>query len=532
MCYNTGYGDHVVEMVKEVVSGYPVAGLFLDCMAVPPCVGVECIQEMKQRNMGWNDPKELRNFANFSRVRMAQRIADAANKIKSGLLLYFNGVNYEDQQDIGTYLEFECLPTGGWGYELLPVGARYLRTLKKPVLNMTGRFHRGWGDFGGLRTEASLEYDCLYGIANGMRTTIGDHCHPRGDINYAAFGLYKRIYDRLQKLEPWIDGAKPLTDIAVVNRQPSPETGTFDPELHIRNVNAVKGATRILCELKQQFDVTSDMSDWQGYKLLILPDFIELDAKASAKIRKHLDAGGMILSTAWSGLNTEKSEFVFNDWGIRFQGNDPFDPAYISVGKQIAEGIPDMPVTLYERGTAIEPLKGTQILAEIVAPYYSKHWDGEHGFLYLPPDKTTGRAAVTLNEKVAHISHPVFITYYKHAPVPMKQIVSNLLGKLLAEPVVKTTGMPSFARVTVTSQENRRMVHILSYVPERRGENIDMIEEPIELREVSIALRLDGRKPERVYLAPTEQELPFKTENGYIQITVPSVNGYTLIVFE
>ncbi|NCP34952.1 MAG: hypothetical protein GW867_33580 [Armatimonadetes bacterium] len=32
MCYNTEYGDHAVEMIREIVSGYPVAGLFLDCM--------------------------------------------------------------------------------------------------------------------------------------------------------------------------------------------------------------------------------------------------------------------------------------------------------------------------------------------------------------------------------------------------------------------------------------------------------------------------------------------------------------------
>ncbi|MBI2301996.1 MAG: hypothetical protein HYU66_24090 [Armatimonadetes bacterium] len=36
MCYHTGYADHVEEMVREVVRGYPVAGLFFDCMQVAP----------------------------------------------------------------------------------------------------------------------------------------------------------------------------------------------------------------------------------------------------------------------------------------------------------------------------------------------------------------------------------------------------------------------------------------------------------------------------------------------------------------
>ena len=152
---------------------------------------------------------------------MARRIADAARAANPDLLLYFNGVSFESQQNIGNYLEIECLPTGGWGYEYLPVAVRYARTLGKPVVNMTGRFHRSWGDFGGIRTEASLEYDCLYGVANATRTTIGDHYHPRGDFNKPVFDLYERLYGRLRKLQPWLEGARAVADAAVVVPRPA-----------------------------------------------------------------------------------------------------------------------------------------------------------------------------------------------------------------------------------------------------------------------------------------------------------------------
>lgn len=530
MCYNTEYGDHLVEMVKEIVGGYPVAGLFLDCMHQHPCVGVECMREMKERGVDWTDKYQLEEFANLSRVRVAQRIADAAKAIKPDLLLYFNGVGYEYQKDIGTYLEYECLPTGGWGYDALPLYGRYMRTLGKPLLNMTGRFHKSWGDFGGIRTEASLEYDCLYGIALGMRTTIGDHFHPRGDINHAVFDLMERIYKRLQKLEPWIDEAKPVVDIGVVT--PEPGFCYVHGEAFSHSQEIVKGATRLLCELKAQFDVLSPNSDWQGYRLLILPDDIVLDEKNAAKIRQHLDAGGLILSSAYAGSDPDKKDFVLKEWGLRLEGEDPCDPAYILVGSPMAEGLPDMPITLYQRGTAIAPLNGTEVLAEIGAPYYNRHWDGEHHFVYLPPDKPTGRAALTINGNVAHFSHPVFKSYYHDAQVPMRQLVGNLLNRMLPTPLVKTEGLPSFARVTVTAQPNRRMVHLLAYVPERRGPVIEMIEEPIELRDVSVALRVDGRAPNRVYLAPTEEELPFEVADGYIHVIVPVVPGYAMVVFE
>jgi len=213
-------------------------------------------------------------------------------------------------------------------------------------------------------------------------------------------------------------------------------------------------------------------------------------------------------------------------------GDDPFDPAFIRFDGEFAAGQPDMPVTLYDRGTCISAAAGTEVLATIVAPYYNHHWDGEHGFVYMPPDRDTGRPAVTLRGKIGHVSHPIFTSYYGSAPVPMRTVVENLLRRLLPCPLVRVPKAPSFSRVTVTAQEGRRMVHVLSYVPEQRGAGTCMIEEPIELRDQEVLLRLDGKVPGRVYLAPEGTDLPFTVVDGYIRTVVPTVPGYALVVFE
>jgi hypothetical protein len=288
----------------------------------------------------------------------------------------------------------------------------------------------------------------------------------------------------------------------------------------------------MLCELKQQFDVVSPARSWEGYRLLVLPDAVLLDDGAADKVRGHLARGGAVLSTGWSGASPEKKGFVLSDWGLRLEGEDPFDPAYLLAGPGLSAGMPEMPIALYDRGTAVVPLAGTEVWAEIMAPYFSRHWDGEHGFVYLPPDQAAGRAAVTLHGRVAHVSHPIFTSYFNHGQVPLRQMAAHLLARLLPEPMVKAKGLPSFARVTVTRQPGRRMVHLLSYVPEHRGASIDMIEETIDLREVAVALRTEGAQPSRVYLAPSGQGLPFESANGYTHTTVPVVPGYAMIVFE
>jgi hypothetical protein len=402
---------------------------------------------------------------------------------------------------------------------------------------MTGRFHQSWGDFGGIRPEASLEYDCLHGLALGLRTTVGDHFHPRGDINRAVFDMVERVYGRLRKLEPWLENAVPLCDIAVV--RPTPEFArpggqalTVTPNGPADDRHTLRGVSRILCELKQQFDVVSPRRSWEGYRLLVLPDCIPLDDSLAAKVQAHVKTGGRVLSTGWSGLDPLRRGFALDAWGLRYDGDSPHDPAYLRAGKDLAEDMPDMPLDLYARGVSLTPRKGARVLAEIVAPYFNRHWDGEHGHVYAPPDRPTGRAAVTLHRGVAHVTHAVFTAYFRSAYVPMRQLVANLLGMLLPKPLVKAPGLPSFARVTVTAQAKRRMVHVLSYVPERRGSNADVIEEPIELRNVRVSLRTDVRRPGRVYLAPSEEPLPHEMREEYIETTIPVVRGYAMVVFE
>lgn len=535
MCYNTGYADHVAGMAREVVEWYGVDGFFFDCFHTQPCIGRECMERMKAEGVDWTNAEQLNDFNYRKMLAMGRKLSETVRAVKPDLLIYFNGIDYAAQKELGSYLELECLPQGGWGYELLPMISRYMRTLGKPVLNMTGRFQKSWGDFGGVRTVASVEYDCIYGIANAVPPTIGDHFHPRGDLNRAVMALDREVYARLRPLQPWIEGAVPVVEMANVMTSDYPGYGWAGgdrPQKKALATQAVKSATRVLCELKMQFDNVTDAVPWDTYKVLVLPDEIEVTPALAQRLQAHLERGGAILSSGISGLRPDRTGFALDAWGLDYQGEDPFDPAYIEFASGFTAGMPDMPVTLYERGTAVTARPGTEVLATITAPYYSNIWDGRHGFRYTPPDKDTGRPAVTVHGRVAHVSHPVFRTYFNSGALPMRQIVANLLARLLPEPLVRAPGAPAFTRITVTSQPGRRMVYVLAYLPEARGAGINMIEEPLELHEVTVSLRLDGRVPKRAYLAPTGDAVPCRVQGSYATVTLPQVRGWAVVVFE
>lgn len=539
MCYNTGYADHVIAMMQEVLDRHQVDGFFCDCFSVHPCQGVECVREMKRTGLDPLDKAAVETFALQSRNRLAERISRTLLAKKTDLLLYFNGVPFTTQRDWATYYEYECLPTGGWGYELLPAYCRYLRTLGKPVLNMSGRFHLSWGDFGGIRTEPSLEYDCIQGLANGLHTTIGDHQHPRGDLNRPVFELIKSIYGRLHKLQPWLESAQVQAEAAVL----APNRGSAGAQLGPE----VLGATRLLSELKLQFDVITAGSQEKDYELLILPDEPLADEELIEKVRRHLTAGKPILTTARAGLDVDKKAFLFPELGVSLIGLDtepevdpgvglnqmtPPAPAFFVAEPAFAAGLPDMPNNCYLAGVRVRAEPGTETLARIVEPYFPRRWDGEHHLVYIPPERETAAPAVTCRGNRAYVTHPIFGGYHQTASVPFKHLVNNLLARLLSEPLIKAETLPSYARITVTAQANRRMVYILAYLPERRGASVDMIEEPLELRDVRFSLRRDGKNVTRVYLAPSGETLTYESRGDYLEVLVPQVRGWAVVVFE
>ena len=158
-----------------------------------------------------------------------------------------------------------------------------MRTLGKPALNMTGRFQKSWGDFGGVRTPASVEYDCILGIANGLPPSIGDHFHPRGDLNRAVMKLDRTVYQKLQPLQPWIDGATPVVEIAnvMLYGYPGYHKGTagIHQSFKLPKLQVIKSATRMLSELKMQFDNVTLAAQWDKYKILVLPEDVVITPK-------------------------------------------------------------------------------------------------------------------------------------------------------------------------------------------------------------------------------------------------------------
>ena len=225
-----------------------------------------------------------------------------------------------------SHLELESLPTGGWGYDHFPVSVKYVSTLGKDYMGMTGKFHTTWGEFGGFKRPEALRYECGAMLAFGARCSIGDQLHPSGEMNEDTYNLIGAAYSEVGENESFVAGAKAVSEIALV----SPEAlGAATPGGLGVSSHAEEGAARMLRELHLQFDIVGPERDLSRYKLVILPDEIPFNSEFQTKIESFVAGGGRVLLSGKSGLNEDQSAFIL-DAGLEVVGQSEWDPDYIS----------------------------------------------------------------------------------------------------------------------------------------------------------------------------------------------------------
>ena len=109
-----------------------------------------------------------------------------------------------------------------------------------------------------------------------------------------------------------------------------------------------------------------------------------------------------------------------------------------------------------------------------------------------------------------------------------KQVLDACIRRLLPQPRVGANNLPSTAIVTVRAQRADLIVHLLHYVPQRRGKNLDVVEDILPLHDVALAVR-SARRPSAVNLVPEGRPLEWTYADGYVSFTLPCVDGYQIV---
>ena len=436
------------------------------------------------------------------------------------------GPRHRSAAEAYTHFEIESLPSGGWGYAHFPLSVRYARNMNRPCLGMTGKFHRAWGDFHSFKNPAALEFECFRALAMAARCSVGDQLHPRGRLCEHTYDLIGAVYRQVERKEPFCRGAEAVSEIAVMT--PEEFTGGGHGGMPAPAV----GAAAMLEQGFHQFDVIDTAADLGRYRVVILPDEIPVSRGLARRIEAYLAGGGALIASYRSGLDSAGKRFAVKSLGVRLVGPAEFSPDFLLPGEAIGRGLPATEHVMYLRGLEVKAARGSEILARTVQPYFNRTWEHFCSHAHTPSSGRAGPPGVVRRGGAIYFAHPIFTQYHANAPRWCRTLLLNALGLLLPEPLVRIDA-PTTTLATLNRQEaeNRWVLHLLHYVPQRRGAEFDTIEDVIPLYDVRASVRTPKR-PRAVRLVPEGPDLPFKRRRTRVEFTVPAVQGHQMIALE
>jgi hypothetical protein len=523
ICMNSPYLEHVVRENEEIIAKYEVDGSWFDILK-QPVDGCWCRWCREERDkLGLKDnPRDIYRHNKIVAKRVEERLNAVTHKRFPQGLTFYNSrlvVGVRDELPYYSHIEIESLPTGGWGYTHFQQRVRYMRTLGKEMVGMTGRFHKSWGDFGGLKNQAALDFECLNFLANGTKCCVGDQLHPRGRLDKTTYARIGKTYELVEQLEPWCRGAHAVADIGVVS------TAIYTPESTQKLTPSDQGFTNMLVESHRQFNVIDLEEDFSKYRVIILPDEIRSSPELFRKLDSFVAAGGGIVASgtsvsSWPGL------------GIEFTGPAEYKGEYLLARGNAFPGLDEAAYFLYQPGYSVKAQPGTEILATYGHPYFDRSADHFSSHKQTPVERRSEEPVITMKGRVAYIANPFFKSYAMDGVGAYKIVVDDLLKRLLPQPALVAPRLPSTALLTVLEQpaERRTIVHVLYYPMTRRAPDIDIIEEPGLLANQEIRLRLPAA-PSSVSLAPQGKAVPFRYENGYAIVLLETLEGHQAICF-
>jgi hypothetical protein len=475
------YQDHIELLVRELLKGYDVDGLFFDILFFDgkgACWSEHSVKFREKHGLMGKDRATQTRFESLAQIAFAQRFTKLIKGLNKDATIFYNSPNpiYADssagvrtRHGLQTHWELESLPSGFWGYQHFPRLARAFGAWGKPWLGMTGRFQTAWGDFGGLKPQAALEYECFRSQALGGANSVGDQLPPRGTLDAGAYDLIGSVYAQCEAAEPFYAGSTPLPQVGIIAPgHPGLESGGTDKSL--------EGAVQICEEAHYDAVVLDDSSSLDGLELLILPDSVALTPALKKKLAAYLAKGGKMILSGRSGFDAAgKSEIP--GVGLKTEGKVELYPTYWRASEAFSPALSRSDRVVYQPGEKVAAGAGVTTLVRRVLPYFKRSDLKFSSHLQTPPQaKADSHPAVVAGKNYIYFADPIFQEYRQSGNIAVRDGGVEALRRLIGAPPFGA-GLPK----TVLSVPRRRgrdlILTLLHYIPTRKALDIDMIEE-------------------------------------------------------
>ena len=523
LCFNTAYLDVLCAQIEEVMVKYNPCGIFLDIVGPRTCFCDKCVADMKALGVNMESEEELVEFAQKVFTKYLEATNAAVRKHSDTATVFHNRghVFPGDKRYIyaNTHLELESLPTAGWGYDHFPLTVSYARSLgDMDCLGMTGKFHQGWGEFGGYKHPNALIYETALSVASGAGCSIGDQMHPLSELNPATYSLIGKAYSLIEEKEPWLNGAVNVADIAVM---------CVEAATGIRETKADIGANRMLLENHCLYNFVDAQADLSKYKLLILPETEGFSDEIIEKVKAFAANGGKVIAAGDSIVRDGRFRI---DFGAKFIGKNELNPTYFVPAFETVNGS-----TEYLMRCAFNKfeVREGEVVARMQNPYFNRTAEHFCSHMHAPNNPDESFAGAVINGNVAYIGWDIFSAYANYGHLCFKELFAYVVRRLMGGETTVFVKIPDRAVMTYTRQEEekRNILHLLYAHTTVRGRNTEVIEDTVPLYDVECSVRC-ASEPSAVKLVPTGEELDFAFDGARVSFRVPKVDIHQMISVE
>ncbi len=526
---NADYVELLKAEFKEIYDLYKPDGYWIDIVIGKDCICPHCTADMKSLGL---DPKcyeDVQYFNTLSETKFCKIFYEFLKDIDPKLEIYFNSYPYHldsgedkphssiEKRKYFDFIDIESLPSELWGYVHFPIAANYVNKYDTPVCMMNGKFHTAWGDFGSIRNINALEYECYRALAFGSRICIGDQLHPSGKLDEVIYNHIGKVLGQVERLEGYVEDAKKIRDVAVmIPSRPANE------DLNTTGLTQ-EGVYRILSELHIPFDFVNCEDDYSIYKLMILPDAVDISTATAARIDEFVKHGGKLLATGSAAV--VDGEFAVKSICASYVKPSEFDTRYIRLGDESFADIPAIDHVLYHPGENIKA-KG-DVLATIVDPYFARTYDRFCSHRQTPPKpQNSGEPAIVRDENGVYIAAPLFAAYADYGYTIYRDIIGRCIDMLIARPLF-STDLPAYSELTAWEHNEGTVVHMLNYLIQKKCNKLDTIEDRLTVVDKFLCVRSESL-PSKVVKLPELTPVDFDYKDGYVKINIAQECGYTV----
>lgn len=520
------YQDRIEAHLRELFQAYDVDGIFFDIVFFD---GKACWSETSRKFrekhdlLGRDSATQIR-FESLAQAAFASRFTKLIRGLGKDATIFYNTPNpifadaragVRPRHGLQTHWELESLPSGFWGYQHFPRLARAFGAWGKPWLGMTGRFQRMWGDFGGLKPQPALEYECFRSQALGGANSVGDQLPPRGIPDAGAYDLIGAVFAPCEAAEPFYAGSTALPQVGIIAPgSPEIDTNVTDKSL--------EGAVQMCEEAHYDAVVLDDASRFDGLDLLMLPDSVTLTPALRRKLGAYLAKGGKLIVSGRSGLAADGASEI-PGVAITSAGQVELYPTYWRATEAFSPALARSDRVVYLPGEVITAGRGTTVLARRVLPYFKRTDLTFSSHFQTPPRaRADSHPAVVAGKNFVYFADPIFQEYRQSGNVAVRDGCVLALEKLIG-PAPFGAGLPKTVLLVPRRRGRDLILTLLHYIPTRKALEIDMIEEASSFAGELLRLPV---KAARVVDFETKQDLARHADGPF---ALPAKKGRLLL---